>query len=182
MNKIIGLVCVSFLLVACDTTDETAESETENQQNEVQEEQIVTTPKDTEENVEQVEAEEDTTKRQTQFIQEAFDTFLNYTNENYEEKMAQSEDYYTIETINSMIGSTHLDTEMTFEQTSANEETYKSLQNDTEFIYKAEVSFQVEDNPSTTLTNFYNFSLIEDNNSGEYMIDNIEVTVQQPPQ
>jgi len=182
MKKIIGLVGISFLLVACDTTDETVESETENQQNEIQEEQVETASKNTEENVQEVETEEDTTKPQTQFIQEAFDTFLNYTNENYEERMTQSEDYYTIDTLNSMIGSTHLDTEMTFEQTSDNEEIYKSLQNDTQFIYKAEVSFQVGDNPSTNLTNFYSFNLIEDNSGGEYMIDNIEVTVQQPPQ
>ena len=95
--------------------------------------------------------------------------------------MAQTQTYFTNKTISNMIGSIHLDTEMTFEQISDNEEIYKSLQNDTQFIYKAEISFQVEENPKTIITNFYNFDLIEDNNSGEYKIDNVEVTVQQPP-
>lgn len=182
MKKIISLLCVSFILVGCDTADETAESVPENNQSEVQEE-VAEDKKESEKvNVQPVEAEEDTKKIQAQFIQEAFDTFLNYTNENYEEKMAQTQEYYTIETLNSMIGSTDLDTEMNFEQSSDNKEIYKSLQNDTQFIFKAEIAFQVEDNPSTIITNFYNFDLIEDNNSGEYKIDNVEVTVQQPPQ
>lgn len=185
MKKIISLLSISILLVACDTADETTENVLENQQSEVKEEVVEDTNEEKNEsekvNTQSVEAEEDKEKRQAQFVQEAFDTFLNYTNENYEERITQSEDYYTIDTLNSMIGSTHLDTEMTFEQTSDNEEIYKSLQNDTQFIYKAEISFQVEENPKTIITNFYNFDLIEDNNSGAYKIDNVEVTVQQPP-
>lgn len=176
MKKIISLVCLSVFLVACDTADEENTPIQENAETELEETPSLDTTEPSE-----TEVEEDKTKHQAQFIQEAFKTFLNYTNENYEDKMTQTQTYFTNKTISNMIGSIHLDTEMTFEQISDNEEIYKSLQNDTQFIYKAEVSFQVEENPKTIITNFYNFDLIEDNNSGEYKIDNVEVTVQQPP-
>lgn len=176
MKKIISLVCLSVFLVACDTADEENTPIQENAETELEETPSLDTTEPSE-----TEVEEDKTKHQAQFIQEAFKTFLNYTNENYEDKMTQTQTYFTNKTISNMIGSIHLDTEMTFEQISDNEEIYKSLQNDTQFIYKAEISFQVEENPKTIITNFYNFDLIEDNNSGEYKIDNVEVTVQQPP-
>lgn len=176
MKKIISLVCLSVFLVACDTADEENTPIQENAETELEKTPSLDTTEPSE-----TKLEEDKAKHQAQFVQEAFKTFLNFTNENYEDKMAQTQTYFTNKTISNMIGSIHLDTEMTFEQISDNEEIYKSLQNDTQFIYKAEISFQVEENPKTIITNFYNFDLIEDNNSGEYKIDNVEVTVQQPP-
>lgn len=144
-----------------------------------------TTPNDesqqTEQNEEQIDVtaqaqESRNTEQQTQFIQEAFDTLLNYDTDTYQERNDRVSNYFTVEAIEAMVGTEHIDPEVNFQSFISNEKVYKSLHDDDTFVFIADVGFQVEDNPTTTVKNIYEFSVVEE--SGEYRIDNVTVTAQ----
>jgi len=116
---------------------------------------------------------------EAQFITEAFDTLLNYDNSTIQERNNAINDYFTTETIENLTGYEHQHSDTSFESTVSNGNVYQNVETETnEFIYKADVGFSVKDNTATTVTNIYQFELVENNN--EYRIDNVTVTTQQP--
>jgi len=144
-----------------------------------------TTPNDESQQTEQNEGQTDNTaqaqesrntEQQTQFIQEAFDTLLNYDTDTYQERNERMSNYFTVEAIEAMVGTEHIDPEVNFQSSISNEKVYKNLHDDDTFVFIADVGFQVEDNPTTTVKNIYEFSVVEE--SGEYRIDNVTVTAQ----
>lgn len=148
-----------------------------NNQNQEEKPQTEETTKNSEQtDTAQAQESSQDTERQTQFIQEAFDTLLNYDNETYEQRNEQVNDYFTVEALEAMIGYEHIDPQVTFNSSTTNEKVYQSLQSDNGFIYITDISFQVEDNPTNPIKNIYEFELIENNN--EYRIDNVQVYAQ----
>lgn len=156
------------MLGACgNSQEESATSSDESQQTEQTEEQAG--------NKAQAQETSDT-EQQTQFIQKAFDTLLNYDTDTYQERSEQVNNYFTVEAVETMVGTEHIDPEVNFQSSMSNEKVYQSLHDDNTFVLIADVGFQVEDNPTTTVKNVYEFSVVEE--SGEYLIDDVSITSQ----
>jgi len=162
------LTISSLMLGACgNSQEESTTPNDESQQTEQNEEQIDVTAQ-AQENSE--------VEQQTQFIQEGFDTLLNYDTETYQERNEQVSNYFTVEALEAMVGNEHIDPEVNFQSSMSNEKVYQSLHDDNTFVLIADVGFQVEDNPTTTVKNVYEFSVVEE--SGEYLIDDVSITSQ----
>jgi len=115
---------------------------------------------------------------QTKFIQEAFHTLLDYDNATYDERTQKATEYFTGDTLLTLTGTEHVDTEITFTSTSDNYQVYQGVGNRSDyFILILDTSFQVEENPSTDLTNIYEFQLLED--EGQYRIGDLQTTPKQ---
>jgi len=160
------LTASTLLLVGCSSNQEQEEA---NQSEEQAEET---------ENTDTAQAQEmnQAIERQVQFIQEGFDTLLNYNNDTYDQRNKDIGNYFTVEAVEAMTGYERIDPQVSFESSTTNEKIYQSLQSDHGFIYIADVSFQVEDNPTTPVRNIYEFEMIE--NNGDYRIDNVQVFAQ----
>ena len=117
-------------------------------------------------------------EEQSEFINEAFHTLLDYDNATYDERTQKVTEYFTGDTLLTLTSTEHLDTEITFTSTSDNYELYQGVGNQSNhFILVLNTSFQVEENPSTDLTNIYEFELLED--EGQYRISELQATPKQ---
>jgi len=169
--KIASLTLASVLLIGCsneavDPVDNEETTETE----EVQETNNNDNNNDNSQNQE--------LKEKSTFITEAFATLLNYNNETYNERSSALQEYFTAETIQQTVGYEHIDTEVSFNSQSSNNQIYKALGNETnEYILITDVVFEVDDVVTTDITNIYEFQLIE--NDGQYRIDNLRSTPRQ---
>lgn len=124
--------------------------------------------------------ENDNQQVKSEFISEAFHILLDYDNENYAERNEEIPNYFTGEALQGLIGAEDLHGDETFKSTSENYKLYQGIGNNTnEFALQIDTTFQVGDNKANKLTNIYTFELIEDENSGDYRINNIETTPKQ---
>ena len=173
MNKNVGLIGLSILLLLSVVSVVGLYSENTELKEEVS---ALTTQQDSEsEEVQEVPNLEE----KVQFIQTAFNNMLNYTNETYNERLEEAENYFTVESTELLQGvGTDEDPSIAIQSSTSNEQVYQSLQGDDQFIYVSEVSYQVEENDPVVIDYFYQFTLIERNN--EYRIDNVEIIPKQP--
>lgn len=113
------------------------------------------------------------------FIQAAFHTVLNYTNDNYTERLDEKQRYFTAESYALMQGvGNDQNPSVAIKSTTENERVYQSAEGDNQFIYAAEVHYQVVDNDPVIIEYLYQLDLLERNK--DYRIDNIEVIAKQP--
>lgn len=164
-------VLTLFTLTACnneaDEENNTVEQETTENINSSNDNNVNA------ENSHSIEQEE-----QAQFISEAFHTLLDYDNTTYDERTQKATEYFTKDTLLALTNTEHVDTAITFTSTSENYELYQGVGNQSNyFILVLDTSFQVEENPSTDLTNIYEFELVE--HQGQYRIDKLQATPKQ---
>lgn len=116
---------------------------------------------------------------EARFIQTAFNNILNYTNENYNERLSEAENHFSAESYQLLQGVGNDETpDIAIQSATSNEQVYKSLQGDKQYIYAAEVSYQVGENEPVLIDYLYQFNLLERN--GDYRIDNVEILPKQP--
>lgn len=172
-KKLLCLSVISLLsLSACSNTntDQSSSNQTD-EATTTTTETVVSASEITENENQQVKSE---------FISEAFHILLDYDNENYAERNEEIPNYFTGEALQGLIGAEHLHGDETFKSTSENYKLYQGIGNNTnEFALQIDTTFQVADNEANKLTNIYTFELIEDENSGDYRINNIETTPKQ---
>lgn len=173
MNKNVGLIGLSILLLLSVVSVVGLYSENTELKEEVS---ALTTQQDSES--EEVQ-EMPNLEEKVQFIQTAFNNMLNYTNEAYNERLEEAKNYFTAESTELLQGvGADEDPSIAIQSSTSNEQVYRSLQGDDQFIYVSEVSYQVEENDPVIIDYFYQFSLIERNN--EYRIDHVEIIPKQP--
>jgi predicted DNA binding CopG/RHH family protein len=173
MNKNIGLIGLSILLLLSVVSLIGLYSEN----SELKEEITVLT---TEQGNENEEIQDVTNlEEETRFIQTAFNNILNYTNETYNQRLSEAKNHFSAESYQLLQGvGNDENLRLSIQSATSNEQVYKSLQGDNQFIYVAEVSYQVEENEPVVIDYFYQFNLLEKNN--EYRIDNVEIIPKQP--
>jgi len=173
MSKNIGLIGLSILLLLSVVSLIGLYSEN----SELKEEIAVLT---TEQGNENEEIQDVTNlEEETRFIQTAFNNILNYTNETYNQRLSEAKNNFTAESYQLLQGvGNDENLSLSIQSATSNEQVYKSLQGNNQFIYVAEVSYQVEENEPVVFDYFYQFNLLERNN--EYRIDNVEIIPKQP--
>lgn len=164
--KLIFTIFTIFTLVGCSNSSQENNSQVETEQSEDNQE-----AESTEANAETINYEE-----HARFINEAFNTLLNYDNSNYDERTNNLSNYFVNELAQNLTSNEHINTDMMIESSTSNEGIYRSLQGNTSYIYKTDVVFTVEDNAPTLLNNVYIFNLLEKN--GEYLIGELEIITQ----
>lgn len=165
-KKFIKLIFTIFILVGCSNSNQEDNSQGETEQVEDNQEEKIT----------QTNAETINYEEHTRFINEAFNTLLNYDNSTYDERTSNLESYFVNDLAQDLTSNEHIDTDITIQSATSNEGIYRSLQGNSSYIYKADVAFTVEDNAPTLLNNIYVFSLLEKN--GKFLIDELEIITQ----
>lgn len=170
---------ISFLLVILTTLFLTACQNNDNESNKNNNnEKIENTEQKNTEDVGAKSNEKNEQEEQSQFINEAFHTLLDYDNSTYSERSQEITKYFTGEALQALTGNEHLDIDVSFESKSDNYNLYQGVgKNNNNFILILESSFQLEDNQATELESIYEFELLEQND--KYKINDLESTPKQ---
>ncbi|GEQ33595.1 hypothetical protein B795N_14770 [Marinilactibacillus psychrotolerans] len=109
-----------------------------------------------------------------QFVNEAFEGYLNYTSDTYQTRFNDMKDHFSAETIDKLQGAGTGSTPNISVESNINRPlTYASPNTENSFVYVTEIEYQVEDNEPTIFTNIYLVDLAEE--SGEFLITNVDV-------
>lgn len=109
-----------------------------------------------------------------QFINQAFEGYLNYTSESYQTRFSDMRDHFSGETIEKLQGAgTGSTPEVSIESSTNEPLTYASPNTENSFVYVTEIHYQVEDNQPSVFNNIYLIELAEEN--GQYLITNVDV-------